>query len=147
MPKYDEWGIPVIEVPHYEEYTKPKEDTSIFAIMYSALDKKMKPTEKQKKKISGFLFDNILANNESTIELALMFSTHNIPVNKQYDMVNILLPKCYIPYPKKSKVPQKDIENIIKYYGVNERIAIQYFDTMTPKERKKINDKYNSGVQ
>ena len=143
----DEWGIPITKVPQYEEYTPPKkEEPNMFRIMYSSLDKKMKPTEKQKKKISGFLFDNILANNEQTLELALMFTTHDIPVNKQYDMVRTLLPKCYIPYPKKSKKPQKDIENIIKYYNVNERIANQYFDMMTKEERKKINNKYKEGV-
>ncbi len=143
----DEWGIPITEVPQYEEYTPPKKaDENMFRIMYSSLDKKMKPTEEQKKKISAFLFDNILANNESTIDLALMFTTHNIPVNKQYDMVRVLLPKCYIPYPKKSKKPQKDIEEIMTFYDVNERIADQYFDMMTPEERKKIKDKFKSGV-
>ena len=145
--KVNEWGIPIIDTPHYEDYVAPKKKDDMFKIMYSALDKKFKPTLKQKKKISGFLFDNILANNENTLELALIFTTHNIPVNRQYDMVRILLPKCYIPYPKKSKKPQKDIESIIRYYHVNERIAIQYHDLLDKDELKKINNKYKEGTK
>ena len=145
--KLDEWGIPQPEVPLYEEYKPPKVKDDMFKVMYSALDKKFMPTEEQKKKISGFLFDNILANNENTLELAVMFTTHNIPVNKQYDMVRTLLPKCYIPYPKKAKHPQKDIENIIKYYQVNETLASQYHDLLTKDELKKINDKYKEGTK
>ena len=143
----DEWGIPIPETPLYQDeiIKKPKDD--MFRVMYSALDKKFMPTLKQKEKISGFLFDNILANNENTLELALIFTTNNIPVNKQYDMVRTLLPKCYIPYPKKSKKPQKDIENIIKYYHVNERIASQYHDLLDKDELKKINDKYKEGTK
>ena len=142
----DEWGIPITEVPSYEEeLIVPKKKDDSFRIMYSALDKKMKPTQKQKEKISAFLFDNILANNENTLELALMFTTHNIPPDKQYDMVRTLLPKCYIPYPKKSKKPQKDIDSIVRYYDVNPRIASQYFDMMTAEERKRIRDKYKEG--
>ena len=75
-----------------------------------------------------------------------MFTTHNIPVDRQYDMVRILLPKCYIPYPKKSKKPQKDIENIIKYYHVNERIATQYHDLLSKEELTKLNNKYKEGI-
>ena len=144
----DEWGIPQAVAPVYEEYIPPKkksEDT--FKIMYSALDKKMKPTLEQKKKISGFLFDNILANNESTLELAVMFTTHDIPPEKQYDMVRTLLPKCYIPYPKKGKKSQKDVDNIMRYYEVSERTANQYYDMLSSKERKEIKDKYKEGVK
>lgn len=143
----DEWGIPIPDIPIYEEYVPPKKKDDMFKIMYSALDKKFKPTLAQKKKISGFLFDNILANNENTLDLALIFTTNNIPVNKQYDMVRTLLPKCYIPYPKKSKKPQKDIDNIIKYYNVNERIANQYHDLLSKKELKTINEKYSEGMK
>ena len=146
MIEVDEWGIPQTPAPTEDEYIPiVKKKTDTFKIMYSALDKKMKPTQKQKEKISAFLFDNILANNENTLELALMFTTHNIPPDKQYDMVRTLLPKCYIPYPKKSKKPQKDIDSIVRYYDVNPRIASQYFDMMTAEERKRIRDKYKEG--
>lgn len=145
--QFDEWGIPQYNIPTYEEHKPIKKKDDMFKIMYSALDKKFMPTLDQKKKISGFLFDNILANNENTLDLALIFTTNNIPVNKQYDMVRALLPKCYIPYPRKKNKPQKDIENIIRYYEVNVRIADRYFDLMSDEEKKRINNKYSEGMK
>ena len=144
----DEWGIPKAITPSYEEETiTPKKKDNSFKIMYSAMDKKMKPTQKEKESISAFLFDNILANDEATLELALIFTTHNIPVDKQYDIVRAVTPKCYIPYPKKSKKNQLDLDNIIRYYDVNPRIAEQYYNMMTVEERKKINNKYKEGAK
>ncbi|MCK5537941.1 MAG: hypothetical protein KAI79_14030 [Bacteroidales bacterium] len=143
----NEWGIPILAVPTYENYKPEKQKYNIFKIMYSALDKKYNPSEIEKSKVDAYLFSNILANNEKTLQIALMFTTNDIPVNAQYNMVRTLLPNCYIPYPKKKSKPRKDIDNLMKYYNLNERIANQYFDLISKDELKTINDKYKEGTK
>lgn len=143
----EEWGIEVEAPREVEEYVpeKPK-GKNAFEIMMSAFNKKFKPTQAEKESIPEFLFHQILSNDPQTIELALMFTTSNIPVDVQYNMIRNLLPKCYIPYPKKAKnTTDETIENISQYYNCSIKVAVRYAEMMPPEEIDRINNKYKTG--
>lgn len=143
----DEWGIEVYTPPELEEYVieKPK-GKSPFDIMMSAMNKKFKPTQSEKDSIPEFLFHQILSNDPQTIELAVLFTTHSIPVGIQYDMVRNILPKCYIAYPKKStKVDDKTLNDISAYYDCSIRTASMYVEIMPPHEIERIQEKFKVG--
>ena len=139
----DEWGIPIDEEVDYS-YTKPKEP-SMFEVMNACINKKMKPTLKQKQKISEFSFHALLARYENSLDLALMFNTKNIPVEVQWDMVNYLSPKGYVAFQARPEKEELIIENISKYYRCNYNIAKQYLDLMSKEDIKIMNQKYEKG--
>ena len=139
----DEWGIPIDEEVDYS-YIKPKEP-SMYEVMNSCINKKMKPTLKQKQKISEFSFHALLARYENSLDLALMFNTKNIPVEVQWDMVNYLSPKGYVKFEAKSPKEELIIENISRYYNCNYNIAKQYLGLMSKEDIKEMNEKYEKG--
>jgi len=106
----------------------------------------MKPTLKEKQGINEFLFHNVLSNNSGSIELALIFTTHNIPIEKQYDLVNLMMPKSYIPYPsKKKEVLNSEIECISDYYDCSIRVASEYHNIMTTEDIARIVNTFAEG--
>jgi len=140
-----EWGFSPEPEPEVFEYKKPKQK-NIFEVMNSCITKKMKPTTKEKKSINEFLFHNILSNNESSLELALILTTHNIPIERQYDLVNIIMPKGYIPYPSKKKQQENEIvEKISDYYNCSMTVAKEYMNLMDEKEINRIVETFNEG--
>ena len=140
-----DWGYEAPAEPEVFEYVKPKAK-NMFMIMNSAIDKKMTPTLAEKKSISEYLFHQVLSNDPNTIELAVMLTTHNIPVEKQYDMIRMLLPKAYIPYPSKKKTKEDiAVERISEYYHCNIKVARRYHSLMTAKDIDRIVSKFNEG--
>jgi len=114
--------------------------------MNSCITKKMKPTLKEKQSINEFLFHNVLSNNASSLELALMFTTHNIPVEHQYNLVNIIMPKGYIPYPSKKKdVIIEEVQMVSDYYNCSLRVAEEYLTLMDDEEKQRIINTFTEG--
>jgi 5,10-methenyltetrahydromethanopterin hydrogenase len=141
----DEWGIVVTEEVELEEYKAPKA-RSMWDIMNSSIDKKIKPTQKEKEKINEFMFHKLLAKFEATLDLALIFTTKDIPVDKQYDIVNSFVPKGKVPFERKKKVTQSDtIDNIAFLYNCSTDMAEQYLELMPEFEIERINKKFIKG--
>jgi len=146
MTELDEWGIEVYNEPIIEDYVpEKKRGKSVFDIMMSAFNKKFKPTQVEKESIPEFLFHQILSNDPQTVQLALMFTTHQIPVAKQWDMVNELLGKCYIAYPKKTKVDTDDLNIISDFYNCSLRVAEQYCGLLTTVQINDIIERSQTG--
>jgi hypothetical protein len=140
----DEWGIES-EPEVQEEYKAPK-GRSMWDVMNSSINKKIKPTLAEKQKINEFMFHKLLARFENSLELALMFTTRDIPVEYQYKIVDMLVPKAFIPFEKNKKnIEDGTIENIIKYYRCSESVAEQYASLMPEHEKQRINEKFNKG--
>ena len=141
----DEWGIDHKEEPTLEAY-KPPKGRSMWDVMNSSIDKKIKPTTEEKRKINEFMFHKLLARFEGTLEFALMFTSRNIPVEFQYDIIDSYVPKGFIPFEKRSKnSDDATITNIMEYYRCSERIAEEYEAMMPEYEKERINNKYNKG--
>jgi len=141
----EEWGYEAPPEPEVFEYKKPK-PKNLFSIMNSCIDKRMKPTLKEKQSINEFLFHNILSNNASSLELALMFTTREIPIEFQYDIVNFVMPKGYIPYPSKKKEKiNSEIDMISDYYNCSLKVAKKYHELMSKNEIERIVDTFSEG--
>lgn len=146
MSELGEWGIEVHNDPVIEEYTPEKtKGKSVFDIMMSAFNKKFVPSQAEKDSIPEFLFHQILSNDPKTIQLAVMFTTNTIPVAVQYDMVRSLLPKCFINYPKKSKVDNEIIDLLSDYYNCSMRVAEQYSHLLSAEQIDEIQTKFQIG--
>jgi len=142
-----DWGVPDTKPPEEFVLEKVKPRYSDFQIMYSAIDKKFNPTLAEKEKVSEFLFGQVLSNHEHLIELALLFTTKNIPNNKQYDFVRHVTPKMYVPYPSKKKVVVNSaVEAISTYYRCSIAQATTYYEMMPKSEVERIENKYKEGT-
>lgn len=141
-----DWGVPNTPEPEVFELEKTKPKHTDFQVMYSAIDKKFNPSLQEKEKMSEFLFGQVLSNHEQLVELALLFTTKDIPNHKQYDFIRHVTPKMYIPFPsKKKKVDNSKIEAISTYYRISITQATIYYEMMPKEEIKRISDKYSEG--
>jgi len=141
----DEWGIEVFEEPVVEEYKAPKQ-RSMWDIMNSSIDKKISPTFQEKQRINEFMFHKLLARFEATLDLALMFTTKEIPIDKQYDIVNMFVPKGKVPFERKKKTDHPEvIDNISFLYNCSDEVAEQYLELMPEYEIERINRKFIKG--
>jgi len=141
----EEWGISEEREVQQEEY-KPKKGNSIWEVMNASINKKIKPTQQEKEKISEFMFHKLLSRFENTLELALLFTTKEIPVDKQWDIVNTFVPKGFVPFEKQNKRElDGSLENVTKYYRCSEQVAKQYLDLIPEHEIERINEKYRKG--
>lgn len=129
----EDWGIK-IKKQEIEEVIK-KEKFDLFGTMYSCITKKGKPSKKDIEKIPEYLFHNLLSNNPQTINLAFLLTVKNIPIYYQYKLVDKMLPKTYIKYPKKNKDEEKFINFISDYYNCNYQMAKQYYLLMDKEEK------------
>lgn len=138
-----EWGLAPTPEVQLEEYNAPK-SRSVWDVMNASIDKKIKPTLAEKQKVSEFMFNKMLARFENTLEFALMFTTKDIPVEHQWDIINRVVGKGFVPFERgKKKVDDITFENIIKYYRCSPSVAEQYLEIMPDSEITRINDKYN----
>ena len=140
-----EWGLAPEPEIVLEDYKAPK-GRSTWDVMNSAINKKIKPTQAEKLKISEFMFHRLLARFEETLDFALIFTTKDIPIDKQFDIIDKLVGKGFVPFEKGNKKTSDDsIENISKYYNCNVNVAEQYIGIMPEHEIQRINEKYNKG--
>jgi len=131
----EEWGINVKkhqEIKKEKEYKKEKYD--LFGVMYSCITKKGNPSKKEIEKIPEYLFHNLLSNDPKTINLSFLLTVKDIPIYYQYKLVEKLLPKTYIKYPKKNKKEDELIEFISEYYNCNYQKAKIYKELMSEDE-------------
>jgi len=129
----EDWGVE-IKKQEIEEIEIKKEKFDLFGTMYSCITKKGKPSKKDIEKIPEYLFHNLLSNNPQTINLAFLLTVKNIPIYYQYKLVDKMLPKTYIKYPKKNKDENAFIEFISDYYKCSYQIAKQYKELMSKEE-------------
>jgi len=140
-----EWGLAPEPEKVLEEYSAPK-SRSMWDVMNAAINKKIKPTLAEKQKVSEFMFHKLLARFENTLDFALMFTTKDIPIEHQWDIINNLVDKGFVPFEKGTKkVDESTFANIIKYYRCSPSVAEQYLEIMPDTELARINDKYNKG--
>ena len=128
----EEWGIKVEKQQEVKETKKEKFD--LFGVMYSCITKKGRPSKKEIEKIPEYLFHNLLSNNPQTINLSFLLTVKEIPIYYQYKLVDKMLPKTYIKYPKKNKKEDKFLEFISDYYKCNYQMAKQYKELMSEDE-------------
>ena len=141
----DEWGIETEPEAVLEVYKAPK-GRSIWDVMNSSINKKLKPTLAEKQKINEFMFHKLLARFEGTLDMAVMFTTKEIPVEFQYKIVDMMVPKGFVPFEKgKKNIEDGTIDNIVKYYRCSESVAEQYLEIMPEHETQRINQKFIKG--
>lgn len=141
----DEWGIETEEEIPVSKQKAPK-GRSMWDVMNSSINKKVKPSLQEKQKISEFLFHKLLARFENTLEFSLMFTTKNIPVEHQYNIINRLVPKGFIPFEKNKKsFSSETLDNVVRYYRCSDEVAEQYLEMMPESEIERINKKYKKG--
>lgn len=66
--------------------------------------------------------------------------------NQHYKYLMLVIPRGWqkkIEYNKKSEKKQKEIENLIKYFNINEKQAEDYFYLIDENEMKEITEYYN----
>jgi len=138
-----EWGIAPTEEAEVVMYKAPK-GRSMWDVMNSAIDKKVKPTLSEKQGVSEFMFHKLLARFEGTLDFALMFTTKDIPIEHQWDVINKMVPKSNVGFERgKKKFDDQTLNNVVKYYRCSERVAEQYLEIMPEFEIERINGKYN----
>lgn len=141
----DEWGIEVEEeIPVLKQ--KALKGRSMWDVMNSSINKKVKPTLQEKQKISEFLFQRLLARFENTLDFSLMFTTKNIPIEHQYDIIDTLVPKGFVPFEKNKKAfSSETLDNVVRHYRCSDVVAEQYLEIMPESEIERINKKYKKG--
>ena len=129
---FEDWGIKQNKKEEKIEIKKEKFD--LFGVMYSCITKKGNPSNKDINKIPEYLFHNLLSNNSKTINLSFLLTVKNIPIYYQYKLVDKMLPKTYIKYPKKNKFNDSFIDFLSEYYNCNYNLAKRYFELLSKEE-------------
>lgn len=134
---------------------KLKPDASPWLVMGTVLNGKV-PTEEQIKSINSFFFCRWLSNERKTVPIAAIINRYyNMPVPMQYKFAKVQIQNSdarrikYIDY-SKVKIPemlQKLLDNIKRYYKVSEETAKEYFELMSDKERDRLMEMYDHGIQ
>ena len=124
-------------------------EPTFFNLMASIVDKKFFPTEDQIETMNSFVTCQFLANDPMGALVANTMNVYNkVPMTAQYRFFRNALPSNIkrITYIKKPKTNvTEDLENIMNYYNVNEKIAIEYFEIMTKEALAELKDYYSYG--
>jgi len=94
---------------------------------------------------SPFLTARFFSTHPSFVHLANgspnLIGSHRLPKRAIYDYYYHVVPKrrMFLKYPKPLK-ELKEIEYIMKYYNVNERVAKDYRELLSKDELKKVID-------
>lgn len=154
----DDWGLgisqPSIEDTVTAEYeamkSEKKEQTNMFNIIASAVDKKFVPTQEELGKITPYMFLRYFSNDPSGLMIVSELNIrNNIPKEWEYWFMRLLMPASirYIKYTKKEKFEDQDLlDCLTHYYKCNEKQAIEYYNMLPPDEVQKIRDKYRHGL-
>jgi hypothetical protein len=105
-------------------------------------DKKNIINDENKKSYSSFMINKIFSMSRETIFYANEVNKYNLSPEINYMFYRTALPKKkrFIKYLKQNNI--KDLPNIMKYYNVSQKQAIEYMDILSNKQIKKISDKY-----
>lgn len=132
---------------------KPK---TPYIIMTSIL-KKDTPSKEELQGINTFFFTRWLSNNRFTMPIARTLNLYyNIPAEVQYifandyvELTNMRTKVKFIGLQKDKIDPdvQKTLDNISRRYKVNEVQAQEYMNLMDDKERNRLKNLYNTGLQ
>ena len=117
-----------------------------YNIMKSAVDKKIKPSVDEIKKINSFFLIRYISNDPASIYIANVLNcNYRIPVEAQYKFIlNSTLDKvAFINYPKKDKIiSDKKLKIIAKHYKVNNLVAREYIKIMGKERAEEIINMY-----
>ena len=131
----------------------------MFKTMTALLQNKY-PSQEKIKKIPSFIMLRWLSNNPYTVIPANMMNiNYNIPIENQFRFLDdyFTLTKIkqkvrFIKYNKKEDKQLEIIENIKKYYNVNNETATNYYSILTKsktpeslKEIQRFQDMYKEG--
>lgn len=124
-------------------------EPTFFSLMSSIVDKKFFPTEEQIDTMNSFVTCQFLSNDPMGSIIANTMNVYNkVPMTAQYRFFRNALPANIkrINYIKKPKVEiNEDINHIMEYYNVNEKIALEYYDLMTKESLEDLRDLYSYG--
>ena len=101
-------------------------------------------------KISPFIMCRWLAGNAGTLQVAQFLNLYSkIPLKVQVQLIQSILGTRvkYIPYIKGSKVEDKDLEYISKYFNISKEKALMYSEFISNKELKDLKRMFESGVK
>ena len=128
-----------------------------YQVQASILNPKIKPTKEQQQTINSFFFTRWLSANRFTVPIAGVINRfYNIPVEIQFrfaqdysDLVGLPGKVKFIGIPKEKKHEdyQKLLNNIMKYYKINENHAEEYFKLLPDHERDRMFKMYDVGLQ
>lgn len=118
-----------------------------YNVMKSAVDRKIKPTLEEIKKINSFFLVRYISNDPASIYIANALNCNfKIPIESQYKFIlNSTLDKvAFINYPKKERlVKDKDMRIITKHFSINESVAKDYIKILGPEKVDEILNKYD----
>ena len=119
---------------------------SPYKIMTSILSS-YQPTYDEKMTINSFFMCRYLSNHPQSVFVANMINRYynQIPLNTQYDIAKQLLKGKikFIQPQKKEKLDDKLLENISRYYNVNESTAIEYLELMKQPQIEEFSTLYD----
>ena len=118
-----------------------------YNIMKSAVDKKIKPSIEEIRKINSFFLIRYISNDPASIYIANALNcNYKIPIEAQYKFIlNSTLDKvAFINYPKKEKlISDKDMKIITRHFKVNEQVAKDYIRILGTEKIIAILDMYS----
>lgn len=127
-----------------------------YVIMSSILKPHDKPTLEEAKTINTFFFARWLSNNRFTTPIAHILNTYyNIPPEVQLrfaqdysDLTGLPGKVKFIGFNKEKRDPnmQKLLDNISRYYKINEIQSEEYFNLMNDTERDRLFNMYAEGM-
>lgn len=128
-----------------------------YQIMTSILKKHKNPTKEQAKKINSFFFCRWLSNNRHTTPISCILNRYyDIPndvqlmfANDYIELTGLRNKVSFIGVNKEKMHPdlQKLLNNIKRYYKINDQQAEEYFKLMDNNERNRLFNMYNEGIQ
>lgn len=154
----DDWGLgvstPSVEQTINAEYealkAEKKENTNMFNIIASAVDKKFVPTPEELSKITPYMFLKYFSNDPSGLMIVSELNIrNNIPKEWEYWFMRILMPPSirYIKYTKKEKFEDQDLlDCLTHFYKCSEKQAIEYYNMLPKEEVDKIRERYRHGI-
>lgn len=127
-----------------------------YQIMTSILKANDNPDKEEAQKINTFFFARWLSNNRFTTPIAHVLNRfYNIPpevqlrfANDYAELTGLRNKVKFIGFSKEKKDEnlQKLLDNISRYYKINEVQAEEYFDLMDNDERNRLFNMYNEGM-
>jgi len=121
-----------------EDIDEKAKGPSMFQTMATIVNKKYWPSEEEINKLNSFMMIRYIANDVHGIQMGVWLDFYNkIPLTAQYRFLRHSLSDkiSYIKFPKKERVDnQEELDIIMKFYKVNERLGIRYL-TILPQTK------------
>jgi hypothetical protein len=130
--------------------------TTAWKVQSSLLQNQM-PSYEQASSVSSFFMCRWLSNNKVSIPIAAVINRdYNTPEAVQYLFANDYIELTsmrkkvkFISFSKDKINPmmKKILDNIQRYYNVNQNQSVEYFNLMNDEQKDRLMDMYNEGIQ